>query len=72
VRKEILSKPDFNDNEDMRWEEVILANQIDHLENLNSKNQRTKTRVRIACHGKKIGSIWSNLSKSKKPRDIIM
>ena len=70
-RKELLSKPDFNDNEDMRWEEAILANRIDHLENLNSKNQRTKTRARIACHGEKMGGIWSNLSKSKKPRDII-
>jgi hypothetical protein len=71
ARKEILDCPEFNENEDLCWEEVLIASQIVQLENLNSKNQQAKTKVRIACHSERMGGIWSNLSKSNKLRDII-
>jgi Reverse transcriptase (RNA-dependent DNA polymerase)/Endonuclease/Exonuclease/phosphatase family len=70
-RTELLNNPNFDDDEKLRWEEAIIANRIESLEQANSKTQRNLTKARIACHGEKMGGIWSNLSKTKKPRDTI-
>jgi hypothetical protein len=70
-RKEILNNPNFNNNEELRWEEGLITNRIEYIENLCSKNQRNTTNAKITCHGKKLGGIWSNLGNSKKPKSLI-
>ena len=38
---------------------------------MNSHNSRAKLKAKIAHHGERLGGIWSELNKVKKPRDVI-
>ena len=70
-RTEILAKIELDDNEDLQWQEAIIANEIEHLEKLMSYNNRERLKAKISWHGEKLGGTWSNLSKPRKPRDAI-
>lgn len=70
-RKAILESQDFENNEQLRWQEALIANRIEYLERVNSHNNRAKLKAKIAHHGERLGGIWSELNKVKKPRDII-
>jgi Reverse transcriptase (RNA-dependent DNA polymerase) len=70
-RKEILNNPNFDNNEKLRWEEGLIANRIEYIENLCSNNQRKVTNTKITCHGERLGGIWSNLGNPKKPKSLI-
>ena len=70
-RKETLRQQDLDENTEAQWHEAILANEIEHLEKLISYNNRERVKAKIALHGEKLGGTWSNLSKSKRPRDTI-
>ena len=71
-REDILEKTDLDENEDLQWQEAILANEIEHLEKITSYNNRERLKAKISWHGEKLGGTWSNLSKPRKPRDVIM
>ena len=70
-REKLLESPEFEENARLHWQEAIIANEIEHLEKTISHNNRERLKAKISLHGEKLGGIWSNLSKSKKPRDII-
>ena len=70
-RKEILTRLELEENEDLQWQEAILANEIGHLEKITSYNNRQRIKAKISWHGEKLGGTWSNLSKPRKPRDAI-
>ena len=70
-RKITLEQQDIDENEEAQWHEAILANEIEHLEKLISYNNRECIKAKISLHGEKLGGTWSNMSKSKRPRDII-
>ena len=67
-----MERPDFETNEDARWQEALIANKIKYLEQVNSHNNRTKLKAKIAYHGKRLGGIWSDLNRVRKPRDTIL
>jgi exonuclease III len=71
-RKSLLEMPDFDINEQMRWQEALIANKIEYLERVNSHNNRAKLKARIAHYGERLGGIWSDLYKVRKPRDMIL
>jgi hypothetical protein len=71
-RKEILENPNYKDDNNLKWEEVLIANQIEYLENLDSSNQRQKTHANIILQREKLGSTWSQAGKGKKPRDLMV
>ena len=70
-REEILERPDLEENTEMQWHEAILADQIEYMEKVVSLNNRERMKAKIALHGEKLGGLWSKLSKTKKPRDMI-
>jgi hypothetical protein len=70
-RKEILENLNYEDDDNLKWEEALIANQIEYLENLDSRNQRQKTHTNIILQGEKLGSAWSQAGKGKKLRDLI-
>ena len=51
---------------------TILASEIEHLEKVINKNNRERLRAKITWHRECLGGTWSNLSKTKKPRDAIV
>lgn len=71
-REEIIERPDLEENMDLQWHKAILADQIEYLERVVSLNNSEHVKAKIAHHGEKLGGLWSNLSKSKKPRDMIL
>ena len=70
-RRETLGRPDIDENVEAQWHEAILANEMSHLEKLISYNNRERVKAKISLHGEKLGGTWSNMSKSKRPRDVI-
>lgn len=70
-RVETLKRQDIDRNEESQWHEAIIANEIEHLEKLISYNNREQVKTKIALHGEKLGGTWSNMSKARKPRNII-
>ena len=71
-RESILERPDLEEDTELQWHEAILADKIEYLERVISTNNRERVKAKITLHGEKLGGTWSNLSKSKKPRDIIL
>ena len=71
-REETMAHPDFGENGELQWHESILAKEIEHLEKVISCNNRERLKAKITWHGERLGGIWSNLSKKKKPRDAIL
>ena len=70
-RKVILENPEFETNDQLSWQEALIADRITYLKKVNSHNNRARLRAKIAHHGERLGGIWSNLNKVRKPRDII-
>lgn len=70
-RKALLEDQNFETSEQLRWQEALIANRIEYLERVNSHNSRAKLKAKIAHHGERLGGIWSELNKVKKPRDVI-
>lgn len=68
----ILENPEFKTNDQLSWQGAIIADRIAYLERVNSHNSRAKLRVRITHHGKRLGGIWSDMNRVRKPRDIIL
>ena len=71
-QKSLLENPEFESNEQLSWQEALIADKIAYLERVNSHNSRTKLRAKIAHYGERLGGIWSDLNKIKKPRDVIL
>ena len=69
--KEITNNPDFDANENLRLSEVLLANQLLHLEQVNTCDQKELLHAKITDHGKKLGRIWSVISNEHKPWDLM-
>ena len=70
-RKAILENPEFETNDQLSWQEALIADRIAYLEKVNSHNNRARLKAKIAHHGERLGGIWSDLNKVRKPRDII-
>ena len=70
-REEILERPEIEEDTNLQWHEAILADQIEYMERVISLNNRERVKAKISLHGEKLGGLWSKLSKSKKPRDMI-
>jgi len=70
-REEITRRPGFEESDDWKWQEAILTERIQYLEKVNSLNHRTNLKAKINLQGEKLGTTWSNLQKTKKPRDVI-
>ena len=71
-RTEILTKLEQEENEELQWQEAIIANEIEHLEKIMSYNNRQRLKAKISWHGECLGGTWSNLSKPRKARDAIL
>ena len=70
-REEILERPEIEEDTNLQWHEAILADQIKYMERVISLNNQERVKAKISLHGEKLGGLWSKLSKSKKPRDMI-
>jgi hypothetical protein len=70
-RKSIAVTEDFTNNEERQIEEALIANEITHLERAQAKTKKEIFKARRNNHGKKLGGIWSVMSKNRKPRDPI-
>ena len=68
-RKKTIENPNFETDQNLQWDEAILAREIEYLEKKNSKENRELTRAKLTLHGEKLGGMWTAMSKSKKPRD---
>jgi len=67
----VTQHPNFDTDETMQTTKVLLANELEHLEKVQARDKKDKLRTEIAVNGKKLGGIWSALSKENKPRDVI-
>jgi len=70
-RKTLTESPDLDNNNAIRWNEAILANEITHLENLQARQKCDTLKAQLINHGEKLGGIWSAMSKENRPRDLI-
>ena len=68
----ILASPDLDANEDSRSNAAFLKNELEHLEKIKAKNQRSKMQANLAIQGERLGGKWSALCKEKKPRNLIL
>jgi hypothetical protein len=68
----LYTSPDFDANESARTNAAFLTSELEHLAKVRTKNQRNKLHAKLAHHGKRLGGIWSAISKEKKPRDLIL
>jgi hypothetical protein len=66
-----IRKLDLDTNSEVSVNEAFLANELTHLKKRKAKNRRAVLKTKLATQGEKLGGSWSNLSKEKKPRDII-
>ena len=69
--KELTAHSDFDTNDKLRTSEAILANELAHLEKVNTRAQKEILHAKISSHGERLGGIWSAISKDNKPRDLI-
>ena len=67
----ITQHPNFTTEMTLGTTEAILAQELEHLEKIQTKDKKDKLKTEIALHGEKLGGIWSALSKDIKPRDTI-
>jgi hypothetical protein len=70
--KLLLDNPNFETDEQLKWQEALIANRIEHLEQVNSHNNRTRLKAKIVHHREILGGVWSDLNKVKKPRDTLL
>ena len=70
--KDLLARPDLDTNEEASSNVAFLSSELEHLEKIRAKNQRSKLKANLANHGEHLGGIWSSLSKEKKPRNPIL
>jgi hypothetical protein len=70
-RVNITECPDFSENNDLRFQEVLLASEIKHLDRVKARQSHDIFNARIVDHDKNLGGIRTALSKTPKPHDLI-
>jgi len=70
-RKQLTDCPDFNENDDLRFQEALLASELEHLEKVRARQSRDILTAWIIDHDENLGGIRSTLSKTPKPHDLI-
>jgi hypothetical protein len=70
-RKKLLENPSTEADKDGQWNKALLANEIEFLKRKISKESREITKAKITLHGEKLGGLWSALSKTRKPRNLL-
>ena len=70
-RNDTTNMPNFDTSDRLRTHEAYLANELNHLEAKKGKEKKETLAAALTNHGEKLGGIWSAMSKSKKPRDLI-
>ena len=68
----MLASPDLDTNEDSHTNTAFLKNELEHLEKIKAKNQRSKMQANLAIQGECLGGRWSTLCKEKKPQNLIL
>jgi len=67
----IANQPDIDTSEDTRLNEIILENEINHLQKKKCKKLSLNAQAQWASHGESISKYWSKINSTKTPRDII-
>jgi len=70
-RKELTKNPDIDEDDSLRRNEAIIAQEQEHLEKKQGRTQRNELIARLSEQGEKLGGIWSAMGKQKKPRNPI-
>jgi hypothetical protein len=65
----IVNQPDIDASEDTRLNEIILENEINHLQKKRCKKLSLNAQAQWASHGETISKYWSKINRT--PRDII-
>jgi exonuclease III len=67
----LLSRPDIDNNTETQSSVGIIEERIAQLENLRYRKARTATAAHDKLEGETISKYWSEVNKSKTPRDAI-
>ncbi|KAH9015246.1 hypothetical protein EDB83DRAFT_2321315 [Lactarius deliciosus] len=70
-RKSLANNPELDVDEGLRVNEAYLANELEHLERVQTRDKQNHTRAVISNHGEVLGGIWSAMNKDRKLRDLI-
>ena len=70
-KKALANDPNTDIDNAIRSNEAFLANELKHLEKIAARNKKDGLSAKLDHHEKKLGGIWSALSKERKPRDLI-
>ena len=60
-----------HEDNNIRMQEALLASELEHLEIVKARQHRDLFKAQLTDHGKKLGGVWSALSKNNKPQDMI-
>ena len=69
--KQLTEHPDFDENNNLRYQEAFLASELEHLEKVRTHQSRNIFNARVIDHDENLGGIRSALSKTSKPHDLI-
>jgi hypothetical protein len=69
--RETNNNQDISMNRDTQTHEAYLASHLKHLKKKEARNQKDLLNAKLANHSKRLGGIWSALSKEKRPRNLI-
>jgi hypothetical protein len=69
--KETNNNPAARTSNDLRTHRAFLTSQLKQLKKKKGNYQANLTKAKIANHGERMGSIWSNLSKEIQPHNLI-
>ena len=70
-RVNITERPDFSKDNDLRFQEALLAREIEHLDRVKARQSRDIFNARIVDHDENLGGIRTALSKTPKLHDLI-
>lgn len=69
--RKLTNTPEIDTSENMRLNEIIIEQEIKHLQRKKCKNTSLSVQVQWASHGETISKYWSRMNSQKTPRDVI-
>jgi len=63
-RKQLTDRPDFNENDDLRFQEALLASELEHLEKVRARQSRDILTAQIIDHDENLLQCTSHISST--------
>jgi hypothetical protein len=69
--RKLANANDIDTSKNTRLNEIIIENELQHLQKKNFKMTMLRAQAQWATHGETISKYWSRVNKQKTPQDVI-